>query len=285
LQDAGSFAVTLKPAMSGAAASRLLRAVESAAPAAEDIALAIAGDEYPALRLSEHRAKLDRWGETLRQRLHEVAEAERLAGLVRFMYRELGFRGNDEDYYDPRNSYLNEVLERRLGNPVSLAVVLIALGSRAGLLVEGVPFPGNFLVRVGGRGGSYVDPYDGRSPLPVEALCELAQRELHASPAAARQLLEPAGPRAIGVRLLYNLYAIYRHRDHAHALVVCDRLVELTGSAAVRCDRGLHALALGAAEGAVADLEAYLEAFPHAPDADLVRRVAARARSIEHSPS
>lgn len=262
----------------------------------ESVALAIAADEYPTLQGTHCLALLDRWAETARERFRTILEGHRpaainpasshrtptleAAALSTFVYGDLGFAGTD-DYDDPRAHYLNQVLESRRGSPVALAVVVIAIGERLGVRVDPIAFPGHFLVRIGGDDGVYVDPFDGGFPLPRQALRRLAVDTLDDEVEAERRL-EPVGGRTVGVRLLLNLQRIYyMRRDHARSMVVCDRLFELTGAPLHRCDRGLHALALGAHHAAIADLEAYLASHPTAGDADKVRAVLVRARSCE----
>jgi regulator of sirC expression with transglutaminase-like and TPR domain len=125
----------------------------------------------------------------------------------------------------------------------------------------------------------YVDPSTGGHPIDLERLLALAHETLGDERAAAERL-EPVGARTVAVRLLLNLHRTYRGRaDHARALVVCDRLVDLTGAPFHRADRGAHALALGATRAALADFAAYLAAHPGAADADQVRTLLSKARS------
>ena len=251
----------------------------------ESVALAIARDEYPHLQTEHCHALLDVWAEQARERFRTLLDGPQrnpnleCAALCNFIYRDLGFRGSD-DYDDPRSHFLNHVLEARSGSPVAMAVVVIAIGERLGVRVDPVAFPGHVLVRVGGDDGVYLDPYDGGFPLPRQALQRLAAETLDDELEATRRL-EPVGARTVGVRMLLNLQRIYHTRqDHARSMVVCDRLFELTGAPLHRCDRGLHALALGASEAAIADLEAYLASHPTARDADKVRAVLDRARNF-----
>ena len=112
-------------------------------------ALLIAKDEYPALDRIDYETRLHDYTRRLRKLLNDTDSVPaQLRCLNDFVFDELGFRGDDRDYYDPRNSYLNDVLDRRLGNPISLAVVQIELAQRLGLPLQGVSFPGHFLVRL-----------------------------------------------------------------------------------------------------------------------------------------
>lgn len=277
-------ALRMKRSISAVAAS-----LADASPWVEDIALSIAADEYPALRPQAYRDKLDALAEPLRARLTrgDRGEGAHVGALVRYMYGDLGFRGELDDYYNPRNSFLNDVIDRRVGNPVTLAVVLIALGARVGVTLQGVAFPGNFLVLAEhDEARLYIDPFDGAHPLPQDRLRGLAERALSVSATEADRVLEPVGARAIGVRMLSNLRDIYRDRgDHARAMLVCDRLVDLTDAPTARCDRGLHAVALGARQSALDDLEAYLEDGASGPDAALVAQILARVRASGSEPA
>lgn len=264
-------------------AKSLLELLRSPDPAVDHAALLLARDEYPELAVGDYLGRLDDLAAPLRRRVARVENArDQAAVLGAYVYDELGFRGNESAYYDPRNSYLNEVIELRLGIPITLAVMLIALGRRAGLLVEGVGFPGHFLVRLGGTGGLYLDPFFDARVLPVEALEGLAKRVLGESAKLLPEHLAPATTHAMVIRMLSNLKGIHVARnDHARALVVCDRLVDLGAGVEIQRDRGLHAFALGAFEGAAEDLETYLGARPGAADEASVRDTiqSARARS------
>lgn len=250
-------------------------------PPVDRASLVLARDVYPQLQVEGYLAELDRLALPLEGRVAAARTVQaQAAALGTYVYDELGFRGDEETYYDPRNSYLNEVIERRTGIPISLAIVLIALGTRAGLTVEGVAFPGHFLVRLGGEGGVHLDPFFHARILTRDALERLGRRALGNNAKLAPEHLAPVGTRAILVRTLTNLKAIYEsRREHARALVVCDRLVDLTAGAEQRRDRGMHAVALGATAAAIADLEAYLTARPEATDAPQVRAALERARS------
>ncbi|MCA9600794.1 MAG: transglutaminase family protein [Myxococcales bacterium] len=239
----------------------------------EVAALRIAADAKPGLDTRSSLAELDTIGERVRQKLRgettPIRQAEVLAEIV---YGEYGYHGNGDDYYDPRNSYLDDVIRRRTGIPLTLAVVLIAVGRRAGITVEGIGFPGHFLARVGGVEGVFVDPFDQGNVLSGADLEELAKRYLGDATLLRPEHLEPATTETMSVRMLINLEHVHRRRgDFANALVVCDRLVDLTGAPEHRRDRGLLAIALGAYASAAEDLGAYIDACPKAKDVPTVR--------------
>jgi regulator of sirC expression with transglutaminase-like and TPR domain len=163
-------------------------------------------------------------------------------------------------------------------------VVLMALGRRVGILVEGVGFPGHFLVRIGGPDGDLVDPFSEGNVVERSELSQIAGRLLDER--ALATVLEPVDLRVIAVRMLFNLQHIHERRgDHAQALLVCDRLVDLAAAPFHRRDRGLHALALGATSAAIADFEAYLETHPDADDRDRIVTLLEGARARDAAPA
>ncbi len=258
---------------------KLVDVVRASPSYVEDVALAVAADEYPGLGRGRWHGELDELAAPVAEPVAVAATtAAKLARLCAYLYGERGFRGND-DYDDPRNNYLNGVIERRRGSPVTMAVLLIAVARRVQLPIAAIGFPGHFLVRVGDDDPIFADPFDGSHPLPSDKLERLAFETLGGDRREARRRLEPVGARTIAVRILLNLQRSYRARqDHGHLLVVCDRLFEMTGAPFHQCDRGIHALALGATQTAIHDLEAYLLAHPDAADAATVRRVLDQAR-------
>jgi regulator of sirC expression with transglutaminase-like and TPR domain len=188
------------------------------------------------------------------------------------LFDEAGFRGNQDHYYDPRNSVLNEVLDRRLGIPISLSVLFLAVGRRVGLAVDGVGFPGHFMVKLTAAGRElFIDPYRHGEILTAEE-CE-ERWNSHARGAFDRRWLEAAAPRQILGRMLHNLKRIYVEAgDDVRTLWVIDRLLLLApGDLSERRDRGLVSARLGGTGAAVADLEAYLAGNPGAQDATEVR--------------
>jgi regulator of sirC expression with transglutaminase-like and TPR domain len=259
----------------------LLAIAESPTATLEQGALIIARDAYPTLDVRAYLARLDTLADIVADRLDRGSTViEEVAALRDVLYVEAAVRGNREDYYDPRNSYLNDVLDRGLGIPISLAVLIIAVARRAGIVADGVAFPGNFIVRIGGPRGIVVDPFQGMQRLGPEELQRLAVRVLGAQARVASSHLETTSKRVIFVRMLTNLRSIHeQRRDHRAALVVCDRLVELGAGPPAMRDRGLHALALGARAAAREDLARYLSAAPEAADRGEIERAIERAGS------
>ena len=258
----------------------LIAAVKAEACSPEAAALLIARDARPDLDVDAELARIDGLAAPLGELDPKAPARQQARDLASHLFERLGFRGNTEDYHDPRNSYLDVVVERRVGIPITLAVLLAAVGRRAGVQVEGIGFPGHFLARVGGEQGVLVDPFFGGRVLDPPMLEQLATRMLGGPGRMTEAHVAPVSLRALVARMLLNLKHAHEMRlDHARALLVCDRLVDLTGAPAFRRDRGLHALALEAHAQAADDLEAYLVAVPSAEDGPAVFEALERARA------
>jgi regulator of sirC expression with transglutaminase-like and TPR domain len=194
-------------------------------------ALLIAQPAYPDLDPSRWIDELDRLAARARPFVSGGGDYEPLVRLVRFTHEREGFHGNSEDYYDPRNSYLNEVLARRTGIPISLAVVLLELARRLGLEAAGVSFPGHFLVR--GPGPVYLDPFAGKR-LDAAALAELHERATGTPGAPDPQYLTPATKPQILARMLHNLRGIFTRTGDAARLDDVEARLELLTHLAAR---------------------------------------------------
>ena len=248
----------------------------------DEAVLAIAEEEYPGLDVRAVLAQLDRLGARVRARAPARDRAASLLSALRWvLVEEEGLRGNDRDYQDPRNSFLNEVLERKLGIPISLSVVWMEVARRAGLRLQGVGFPGHFLTKYASPGGIeiFVDAFHGGELLSADE-CVARYRARTGGRDLDRRYLDAVAPRQILARTLHNLRRIYLERkDDVRAWWVIDRLLMLTpGQLESLRDRGLVAARLGAGAAALRDLEEYLERAPSASDGDEVRRVLAGIR-------
>jgi regulator of sirC expression with transglutaminase-like and TPR domain len=254
--------------------------VTGSGPALEIGAALIARDAHPDLDVAAVLARLDALAAPLvPHNLHVRSTEEAVRAIVSHVYDAHGFAGNTDDYNDPRNSYLDDVLTRRRGLPITLAIVLLGVARRAGVAARGVSFPGHFLVRFDRRAGGplIVDPFRGGRTLSVEELTQLLRRSI---PQARLQLrhLEPASTRAILTRVLVNLKNAHSARgDLRSALVAAMRISALVPREAwaIR-DRGILQAQLGAPDGARADLLRYLELSPSADDADKIRQLLTR---------
>jgi len=247
-------------------------------------ALTIARIAYPDLDPEPSLRRLDDLAAAVRPRLaaHEPAERA-ITTVTSYLFEQCGFRGNAENYYDPRNSFLNDVLERRTGIPISLSIVLIETGARLGLPVEGVGFPGHFLVRVGGSAGPILlDPFFGGRVIGRDEMLDRLRAFYAAGggPAGANlqrvlpQVLQTTEPHGILGRMLANLLRIYLDRnDHLHALETVELMLVLSPAAPEHLRvRGLLYEQLDCIAAALADFERYLTLVPpDAPHATEVR--------------
>lgn len=238
-------------------------------------ALLIASDARPGLDASVVTAQLDELAEPLMSkglsRLPVMAQARALADQL---FVSAGFHGNTTDYYDPRNSFMDEVLARRTGIPITLSVLYVEVARRVGVRASPVGFPGHFLVCIDDeRRRLVVDPFQGGRMLGDAALSSLLRRS-GSKLSFSAELIVPTPVRQVVARMLMNLRAVYAMRgDYARLLVVFDRLVDLLpGSAEEFRDRGFLFARLGAPEAAISDLKRYLELLPRAEDAIDVRR-------------
>lgn len=198
-----------------------------------EAALLLAKDEYPGLDVDAYLARLDELATRVRVRLPEGANIEdTLVTMNQILFDELGFAGNVDDYYDPRNSFLNDVLDRKLGIPITLSILYMDIASRLGLELEGVSFPGHFLVKFSTEEGDVVlDPFSGGTPLTeedlVERLEEASGNEMIGG-LSLNELLEAADKRDILVRMLRNLKGIYlRRQRHDKALTALHRILQI----------------------------------------------------------
>jgi len=254
--------------------------------------LMIAQDAYPALDVERYLGEIERMALRLRARMPQSSAAEeRIGALNEFLFGELGYRGNADEYYDPRNSYLNDVIDRKTGIPITLSVLYMEVGRRVGLPLEGVSFPGHFLVRLQVRGGVLLlDPFAGGLPQSEADLRDRLKRVIPEGVAAdvpvaelpLDQFLEPASKRQILARVLRNLKAIYREVNKPERMLeVLNRMLVLSPEATGELrDRGYLYQRLECWQPALKDLTEYLEREPDAPDLDDVRVRMMELRSL-----
>lgn len=243
-----------------------------------ETALLIARDEYPQLDADLYDTLLQSHVEHLRGALDAIeAWPQKMQAINHHLFEELGYAGDHDEYYNPRNSYLNEVFERRLGNPISLALVQMEVARRLGVPLDGVSFPGHFLVRLPMEDGVLVmDPFNRGRPLDLDELRERAKPHMGGDvpdDEAMGHILSPASHRGMLMRMLRNLHGVYAEAEDWERAVRCaDRVLKLSpaNAEAVR-DRGLGYLHLGYAHGARHDLGRYLQLKPDAADAASLR--------------
>ena len=243
-------------------------------------ALEIARVEHPELIPDHHLKRLD-----------ELARASGTSAITdpfnalhrlrEFLFDEEGFAGNHQDYYDPRNSCLNDVLERKLGIPITLSVLMMEVGRRVGLPILGVGLPGHFVVRADVTDEPVLlDPFDAGAVLTHERATELVARALGRRVKLGDEHFTPASRRQILTRMLMNLRSVYsRREDWGKALAVLDRLLVLDAEcAAYQRDRGTVLIKLGDVYRGVADWERYLRRCPEAKDSETVREQLRKVR-------
>jgi regulator of sirC expression with transglutaminase-like and TPR domain len=242
-----------------------------------ETALSLAQDAYPDVDLQATLAEIDELVVRLKRRMPDEADLMQKVGIMnRFFFRELGFAGNVNDYYDPDNSHLNVVLKRRRGIPISLAVLYLEIAEQVGILARGVSFPGHFLLRVTTPDGEVMlDPTNGKSlsePEMVDMLEPFVTSAGDSISRALRMLLQPATRREIIARMLGNLKSIYLQTERwQRLLAVQQRLVILLPDSIEEVrDRGFAYARLDYLRPALEDLERYLGDRPDADDATVV---------------
>lgn len=256
-------------------------------------ALLIASEHTPDLDVAGYLRRLDDLADELRPALDAADDVlARVAALNDGLFEDLGFRGNHDDYEDPRNSFLNEVIDRRTGIPITLSIVYVEVARRLGLHASGIGFPGHFLAKIehvpapDGNDQLIVDPFFGRTLSLTEC-----QDRLRQAMGSAAQLgpdsLRTATPREILTRVLSNLKNNHLRRgEPLEALSCIDRILMLAPHASLEYrDRGLINEQLGFSEPARADLERFLQLAPFHETAETVRTTLERlghVRTLVH---
>jgi regulator of sirC expression with transglutaminase-like and TPR domain len=262
-----------------AARSRFAAMVEQPEQAIDlaSAALLIAAEEYPQLVLEPYLRRLDLLAERVRDRLaNETAPVLVLQDVSRVLFSEEGFHGNQEDFFDPRNSFLNDVLDRRIGVPITLSIIYLEVGWRLGLPLEGVNFPAHFLVRYRGEAlRLLIDPFQNGLVRFEDEAQELLDHAYGGRVKLRAEFLRAATRKDILARLLANLKSIYRnHHDDARALNTIERILLVRPDSVedVR-ERGMTLVRLGREAEAIPALREYLQRMPAAADAASVRRL------------
>jgi len=239
--------------------------------------LLIAREEYPDLDVGSYLARLDEMAGEIRRRMKGKEGAKsQIAHLNRLLFEEMGFRGNQGEYYDPRNSFLNDVLDRRIGIPITLSLVYLEVGRRIGCPLAGVAFPGHFLVRYNGTEplpDLLVDPFN-RGQLLTEEECRARIAERYKGQLEYRpEFLRRAQNRDILERMINNLKWIYHHQRDFHMALKVQQLLLLVAPGKLEeiRDRGLIHYRLALLSEAAADLDRYLSLAPDAPDAPQIK--------------
>ncbi len=243
-----------------------------------EAALWIAAEEYTTLRPGTYLQWIDQTGAELKRRIRAETEPQQIVGICNdFLFKELQFRGNREEYNDPRNSYLNEVIDRRLGIPITLSVLYIAVAERARLPVRGVGMPGHFLVKYAPASSDaeiFIDPFNART-LDREGCSKLLEGMYEGALKMRPAFLEPSGKRQILARILNNLKVLYAGKgDLTRALAASDRIIladpHLTSEWR---DRGIILHQLRRDSEALHDFNRYLSLSPEPEDAGRIKRL------------
>jgi regulator of sirC expression with transglutaminase-like and TPR domain len=245
-----------------------------------ELALALARDEYPQLDVDAYLSELDGLAHEVAGRLCGSLET-RVRQLSRFLFHDLGFHGNGRDYYDPRNSYLNEVMDRRMGLPITLSLVAMAIGGRAGLEVQGVGLPGHFVAKVvEGPREVLFDPFHEGRLLTRDQCRQLVEQVVGSPCEVTEETLRALPPGLIVLRMLTNLKGVYlRSSDFPRAARVIHRLRQLCpGDPVQRRDFGVALFRAGRAGAAIDHLTAYLNSMPAPADAREVNQLLNQAR-------
>lgn len=239
-----------------------------------EAALLIAAEEYPGLDVGLYLEKIDRLADIARE--HALASTDAsgmIAAINSTLFDRMGFHANRQNYYDPRNSFLNEVVDRRTGIPITLSVVYMEVARRIGFIIQGVGMPGHFIVKHPSEHGDlFIDPFNGGRIFGEVGCAELVSelsggklrlRQEHLAAVTKKQILQ---------RMLSNLLGIYAPSDHCRALAAIERILLITPDSPGHIrDRGLLLGVLGRASEAIGELERYLSLMPTAPDAGSIR--------------
>lgn len=265
----------------------LMRKPEEQISVAE-AALWIATTEYPHLDRASYIARLDALAAPLPERIGAETDPLRIIAAINHrLFEEEGFHGNSEDYYDPRNSYLNDVMDRRVGIPIMLSTVYLEVAARLNFPLAGVGMPGHYLVRHR-YFDVFIDPYEKGEVLTIEQCQDRMHKALGQELPFERELLEPAPKLRTVMRMLNNLRNVYAGtRQFARALRIVELALALnpeTGgewevvmSTDLRQRAGLL-MEMRRYSQALATLERYLELDPKADDAADIRKTAVNLR-------
>ncbi|AGA29184.1 hypothetical protein Sinac_5030 [Singulisphaera acidiphila DSM 18658] len=246
------------------------------------IALEIARDAYPELEAERYLEKIEALAVRIRDRCPAGAKPRQVLGQINWvLFVEEGYQGNVDEYYDPRNSYVNEVVDRKTGIPISLSVLYWTLAERLGLVMAGVNLPGHFMLRVGRADATiFIDPFHGGTLLDREGCCRTVAGLLGKPVELTDFQLAPCGHDQVVARMLRNLKAIYfRSQDFQTALSVQRRLAALNpNDSDEQRDLGMLCLQLDRPADAISPLQLYLDSQPPAEDAEVVRALLRAAR-------
>ncbi|MGH7801128.1 MAG: SirB1 family protein [Thermodesulfobacteriota bacterium] len=238
-------------------------------------AFLFAKEEYPDLDIDVYLRKLDLMAEEIKSRVgHNTSPYFLITEINNYLFKEEGFRGNEDDYYDPKNSFLNDMLDRKTGIPITLSVLYMEIANRLGLPLLGVGFPGHFVVKYSGLGEEIlIDPFNKGRILSFKDCKEILDRIYGGRMQFQSEFLQPVTKKQILKRMLHNLKGIYLNsKNYIKALSIVDMILLIDPEAMDELrDRGLLYYNLECFTQALSDLEAYLRHATKAEDAELIR--------------
>jgi regulator of sirC expression with transglutaminase-like and TPR domain len=253
---------------------RLTRKQEHQVSLAE-AALHIGDDLYPKLQVASYVDLLESWGSELKKKYAKSPDHVRIDAINDLLFGKMNFAGNTENYYDPKNSFLNEVIDRRKGIPISLSVIFLELAWRMGLQATGVDFPGHFLVRVMAEGRPmYIDAFHRGNIMTVDGCMTFLDEISGGTLQFQENFLASMNKRQILTRMLRNLKSIYlEQHDYSQILQVIDKLILLNPGVSEEIrDRGIVHYQMQAFKSALNDFQVFLSLEPEAQDADVIRQ-------------
>jgi regulator of sirC expression with transglutaminase-like and TPR domain len=256
--------------------AQLVKLPDPAIPLAH-AALLLASDEYPGLDVDAYLRRLEALAAHAPDDVHDSDPEKSLLALGQYLFVRSKFAGNTDNYYDPRNSYLNDVLDRRLGIPITLSVIMIDVAARLNIPVRGVGLPGHFVVRhTVADPPLFADPFHHGHLLSALDCHEFAAEIFNDQVRMSPEVLEPVGNLHILQRMLVNLKVIYaQSSDHPRTARVITRIIQTQQHSphpALFRERGISLMQMNQMRAALCDLTHYLELAPDATDSDVVQR-------------
>ncbi len=247
-------------------------------------ALVIARTEYPALDIDEYAGRIELMSRRAAALAAGLGASGIRAALNHVIFEQANLRGNREDYYDPRNSFLNDVLDRGLGIPLTLSIIYMEIAQRVGFLLSGVGMPGHFLLRHCGDDGqeTLIDCFN-RGDILSRQDCQSRHDEIYSGEMVLRpEFLHPISRRQILTRMLNNLKTVYLStRNFRKALPIADLILVIHPQSAEDVkQRALLRYSMGMQALAAQDLDEYLKISPTASDGEEVRQMSLSIRRM-----
>jgi regulator of sirC expression with transglutaminase-like and TPR domain len=239
-------------------------------------ALYIAKEEYPQLDVDYYLQILDSLSREIANETSDLSDSQQILFQInRVLFEKHGFHGNAENYYDPKNSFLNEVLDCKTGIPITLSLIYLEIAKRLGLKLEGIGFPGHFLLKYSsGESALYIDPFN-RGKLLTEEDCNQKIVDMYQGQLVfQKDFLKPITNKQFLTRILNNLKGIYMNENNnAKALEVIERILLINPDLPQEIrDRGMLHLSSGNNSLALKDLRHYIKSIPFAPDKEEIQR-------------